>query len=86
MPGNDCLRFDDQKGRSPAAPKSREPDPKQPICDRQSEPAISVGSPKDYELMAKSENLGLERSSTPKALPNRSKKRENDREPVVGKL
>ena len=49
----------------------REPVPKQPVRDSQPEPAISVGSLKDYELTAKSENPSLERSPPPKACPNR---------------
>jgi hypothetical protein len=41
---------------------------------------------KDQKLMSESQDLGLERGSRPKALPNRTHQRENDREHGIDKL
>jgi hypothetical protein len=47
--------------------------PEGPVGGSQPEPSISIGPLKDQELMAKGDDLGVERGSSPEALSYREK-------------
>ena len=86
MPRDDGFGFDDYQGRSPPTPQSREPDPQESVSGTQTQFVGTTRALKDENLTPESQDLCLESGPSSKALPNRRKQRENDREHVVGKL
>jgi hypothetical protein len=86
VPGDHSFGLDDRQSESPAAPKTREPDPQQSIRAPQTEAMNTSGSLENQELMPQGKNLSVQRCADSKSLPNRRKERENDREHGLSKL
>ena len=84
--GDHSFGFDDRQSGLPAAPKTREPNPQQPVSARQTEAMTTTGSLENQELMPQGKNLSVQRCAGSKSLPNRRKERENDREHGLSKL
>jgi hypothetical protein len=60
---------------SPAASKTREPDPQQSIRTRQTVAIATTGFLENQELMPQGKNLSVRRYAGSKSLPNRRKER-----------
>src|ERR1019366_2912219 len=86
MPGNHCFGLDDHKGRSPTVPELREPSPEYSICDAELYFVGTLRTLKDQKLMTEGQDLRVECSSAPEALPNRMKERKDDLEHVAGNV
>jgi hypothetical protein len=65
MPSDDSFRFNDDKGRTPLWPIAMEPNPEESV-PRSKFWAIG-GTLQDDDLMAQSDDLGLERETRSKA-------------------
>jgi hypothetical protein len=86
MLGNHSFGLDDHQSRSPTIPDLREPGPKDSICDAELYFVGTLRTLKDQELMTEGQDLHVECSSTPEALPNRIERREDDVEHVAGNV
>ena len=67
-------------------PELREPNPQKSVSKAQARSAVAVRSLQHEELMPESQDLYMERGSTPETLPNRVEQREDDREHCIRKL
>ena len=86
MPGDYGFGFDDHQGRSPTIPELREPSPEDSICDAELYFVGTLRALKDQELMTECQDLRVECSSAPEALPNRIEQREDDLEHVAANV
>ena len=59
VPCNHSLRFDNDQGRAPGGPDTREPNPENPVPSPESWP-VGDRTPKYVDLVAQSNDLNLE--------------------------
>jgi hypothetical protein len=86
VPSDHSLRFDDRESGSPAAPKTREPDPKKSIGAPPTQPMVTIATLKNQELMPQGQNLNLQCYAGSKSLTNRRKEQEHGRQHGLSKL
>ena len=69
MPRDDGLRLDDEQGRPPIAPQSREPDPQDSVSVTEAQPPTMARTLQDQKLMPESENLCLQHGASKETIP-----------------
>jgi hypothetical protein len=79
VPSDDGFGLEDEQCRPPVAPQLGEPNPEDTISPAEIKLTATGSTLHDQQLMAEGEDLGLERSPTSNAFPNRRKQQENDR-------
>ena len=79
MPGDHRLRFRDAKRGSPVRPNTRQPDPEEPIGDRQPQPLFLVPALEDKKLMAQGKQFCLECNSRTERITEENEHGNQDR-------
>jgi hypothetical protein len=79
VPSDDGFGLENEQCRPPVVPQLGDPNPEDTISPAEIKLTATGSTLQDQQLMAEGEDLGLERSPTSNAFPNRRKQQENDR-------